>query len=64
LTTAVPKPHRRDAVNQQVQEVLGALEHRVSEMATGLSGAEMGIHPASPEASAEPDGSTHSTEDS
>ena len=50
-------------VNQQVQQVLGALEKRVS--AASDSGAERGIHPASPEAySPEPDGPTHSTEES
>lgn len=52
-------------VNQQVQQVLGALETRVSEVAaSGSAGAEQGIHPASPEAySAAPDGPSHSTED-
>jgi carbon monoxide dehydrogenase subunit G len=48
-------------VNQQVQQVLGALETRVSVAAEG-AGAEQGIHPASPEAyEAEPEGPTHST---
>jgi len=53
-------------VNQQVQQVLGALETRVSEVAAGgASGAEQGIHPASPEAyTVDPDGPTHSTEES
>ena len=51
-------------VNQQVQQVLGALETRVSAAASSAGGAEQGIHPASPEAySAEPDGPTHSTEE-
>ncbi len=51
-------------VNQQVALVLTALEKRVAE-AAGDSGAEQGIHPASPEAyAAEPEGPTHSTEDS
>jgi carbon monoxide dehydrogenase subunit G len=48
-------------VNQQVQQVLGALETRVA-AASGADGAEQGIHPASPEAyEAEPEGPTHST---
>ena len=52
-------------VNQQVQQVLGALETRVSAAAPGEGGAEQGIHPASPEAyEAEPEGPTHSTEQS
>jgi carbon monoxide dehydrogenase subunit G len=50
-------------VNQQVTQVLAALEERVA-VASG-SGAEQGIRPASPEAySAEPEGPTHSTEES
>jgi hypothetical protein len=50
-------------VNQQVQQVLAALEQRVG-TAAGGSGAEQGIHPGSPEAySAEPEGPTHSTEE-
>ena len=50
-------------VNQQVQQVLGALEERVAAAATS-SGAEQGIHPASPEAySSESEGPTHSTEE-
>jgi carbon monoxide dehydrogenase subunit G len=50
-------------VNQQVTQVLAALEERVA-VASG-SGAEQGIHPASPEAySAEPEGPAHSTEES
>jgi carbon monoxide dehydrogenase subunit G len=49
-------------VNQQVSQVLGALERRVTATA-GASGAEQGIHPGSPEAySAEPEGPTHSTD--
>jgi uncharacterized protein len=53
-------------VNQQVQQVLAALETRVSDAAAGGSaGAEQGIHPGSPEAySPEPEGPTHSTEES
>ena len=52
-------------VNQQVQQVLGALETRVSEAASSTDGAEQGIHPASPETySADPEGPTHSTEPS
>ena len=52
-------------VNQQVSQVLEALEQRVGEAAGGSAGAEQGIHPASPEAyDAEPDGPTHSTTDS
>jgi uncharacterized protein len=52
-------------VNQQVQQVLAALEHRVSEAAGGgTGGAEQGIHPASPETYAsEPEGPTQSTSD-
>jgi carbon monoxide dehydrogenase subunit G len=50
-------------VNQQVQQVLGALEERVGH-AGSTGGAEEGIHPGSPEAyEAEPDGPTHSTQD-
>jgi carbon monoxide dehydrogenase subunit G len=50
-------------VNQQVAQVLEALENRVAASSTG--GAEAGIHPASPEAyEAEPEGPTHSTTDS
>ncbi|HXG75821.1 MAG TPA: SRPBCC domain-containing protein [Gaiellaceae bacterium] len=51
-------------VNQQVQQVLAALEQRVTEAAGGSStgGAEAGIHPASPEAyEPEPEGPTQST---
>ena len=52
-------------VNQQVSQVLEALEKRVEETGTSTGGAEAGIHPASPEAyEAEPEGPTHSTEDS
>ena len=51
-------------VNQQVSQVLEALERRVLE-SSGASGAEQGIHPASPEAyEAEPAGPTQSTQDS
>jgi carbon monoxide dehydrogenase subunit G len=52
-------------VNQQVQQVLAALEHRVSEAAGGgTGGAEQGIHPASPETyTSEPEGPTQSTSD-
>ena len=58
-------------VNQQVQNVLNALDKRVSEAAggaetsppAGASAAEEGVHPASPEAYSEsPEGPTHSTE--
>ena len=52
-------------VNQQVGLVLTALEKRVGETASSTGGAEQGIHPASPEAhSAEPEGPTHSSEES
>ena len=57
-------------VNQQVQNVLNALDRRVSTTqgastegpaATGVSAAEEGVHPASPEGySQEPEGPTHS----
>ncbi len=52
-------------INQQVGNVLGALEKQVSEAAAaGSGGGEQGIHPASPEAyEADPDGPTHSTDD-
>jgi carbon monoxide dehydrogenase subunit G len=51
-------------VNQQVAQVLEALDQRVQESA-GATGAEQGIHPASPEAyEAEPEGPTHSTDES
>ena len=52
-------------VNQQVGNVLKALDQRVSEVAGGgTGGAEQGVHPGSPEAyEAEPDGPTHSTND-
>jgi carbon monoxide dehydrogenase subunit G len=52
-------------VNQQVSDVLSALETRVSaEAGESQSGAEQGIHAASPEAyEAEPEGPTHSTKD-
>ena len=52
-------------VNQQVSQVLEALERRVEEAGSSTGGAEAGIHAASPEAyTAEPEGPTHSTEDS
>ena len=55
-------------VNQQVQNVLNALDKRVSAAGagdasppTGASAAEEGVHPGSPEAySDEPEGPTHS----
>ena len=51
-------------VNQQVSQVLEALERRVEEAGSSTGGAEAGIHAASPEAyTAEPEGPTHSTED-
>ena len=52
-------------VNQQVSQVLTALETRVAEVAGSTGGAAQGIHPASPEAyEAAPEGPTHSTQDS
>jgi uncharacterized protein len=49
-------------VNQQVQNVLTALDKQVQSAAG--EGAEAGIHPVSPEAyEPEPEGPTHSTED-
>jgi carbon monoxide dehydrogenase subunit G len=53
-------------VNQQVSQVLTALEARVTEAAgSGTQGAEQGIHPASPEAhESQPEGPTHSTDTS
>ena len=52
-------------VNQQVSQVLEALEARVQVAGSPAEGAEAGIHPASPEAyESEPEGPTHSTEDS
>jgi carbon monoxide dehydrogenase subunit G len=51
-------------VNQQVGNVLAALETRVSAVAGSAGGAAEGIHPGSPEAyDAEPEGPTHSTSD-
>jgi carbon monoxide dehydrogenase subunit G len=52
-------------VNQQVSQVLAALEASVVKAAAGgTGGAEQGIHPASPEAySSEPEGPTHSTDE-
>jgi carbon monoxide dehydrogenase subunit G len=52
-------------VNQQVGQVLGALEKRVAENAGAEStgGADQGIHPAAREAyESEPEGPTHSTD--
>jgi uncharacterized protein len=48
-------------VNQQVKNVLEALDKSVSAKAgAGASGAEQGVHPGSPEAyAAEPEGPTH-----
>jgi carbon monoxide dehydrogenase subunit G len=53
-------------VNQQVGQVLSALEQRVSENAEGSAdGAEQGIHPTAPEAfEMKPDGPTQSAEQS
>jgi carbon monoxide dehydrogenase subunit G len=52
-------------VNQQVSQVLEALEKRVEATGSDAGGAEAGIHPASPEAyEAEPEGPTHSTTES
>jgi uncharacterized protein len=52
-------------VNQQVGQVLEALEKRVAQAAGATAGAVRGIHPASPEAyETEPEGPTHSTQDS
>jgi carbon monoxide dehydrogenase subunit G len=49
-------------VNQQVTQVLEALEKRVAAADSSTGGAAEGIHPASPEAyEAEPEGPTHST---
>jgi hypothetical protein len=51
-------------INQQVGNVLTALEKQVSEAAAGSGGAQQGIPPGSPEADdAKPDGPTHNTED-
>jgi uncharacterized protein len=52
-------------VNQQVQQVLAALEKRVEAAKDeGTGGAEKGIHPASPGAyEPEPEGPTHSPQD-
>jgi uncharacterized protein len=52
-------------VNQQVQQVLAALETRVSQAAgAGAGGSRQGIDPGSPEASSpEPGGPTHSPQD-
>jgi carbon monoxide dehydrogenase subunit G len=49
-------------VNQQVGQVLTALEKRVGEKASA-DGAGQGIHPAAPDAR-EPEGPTHSTDES
>ena len=51
-------------INQQVGNVLSALEKQVSEAAASTGGAVEGVHPASPEAyDAAPEGPTHNTED-
>jgi carbon monoxide dehydrogenase subunit G len=52
-------------INQQVSDVLTALEKRVDAVASSSTGgAEEGVHPASPEAyEADPQGPTHSTTD-
>jgi carbon monoxide dehydrogenase subunit G len=50
-------------VNQQVQNVLTALDAQVQK-SSGGGGAEAGVHPASPQAyEPEPEGPTHSTQD-
>jgi carbon monoxide dehydrogenase subunit G len=52
-------------VNQQVSQVLAALEKRVAEASGSTGGAAQGIHPAAPEAyEPDPEGPTHSTHDS
>ena len=49
-------------VNQQVSNVLTALEQRVTEQPSSTGGAVEGIHPGSPEAyEPEPEGPTHDT---
>ena len=49
-------------INQQVSQVLAALEQRVTAQASSTSAAAEGIHPASPEAhEPEPEGPTQST---
>ena len=51
-------------INQQVGNVLTALEKQVDEAAASTGGAAEGVHPASPEEyEAEPEGPTHNTED-
>ncbi len=52
-------------VNQQVGNVLAALEKQVAAAASGgAAGAEQGVHPGSPEAyEPKPDAPTHSTDD-
>ena len=51
-------------VNQQVQNVLAALDRQVQKASGAGEGAEAGVHPASPEAyEPEPDAPTHSTEE-
>jgi uncharacterized protein len=51
-------------VNQQVGNVLTALEQQVAAAGGGARGAEQGVHPGSPEAyEAKPDAPTHSTDD-
>ena len=55
----VPQP----IINQQVGNVLAALERQVGEAAGSTGGAGAGDYPASPEAyEADPDGPTHNTE--
>ena len=51
-------------VNQQVQQVLSALDEQVRQAGSGTSGADEGISPLAPEAyEADPEGPTTSTED-
>jgi uncharacterized protein len=51
-------------INQQVGNVLTALEKQVGEAAASSGGAAEGIHPGSPEAyEGDPEGPTHDTED-
>ena len=47
-------------INQQVSNVLAALDRQVTSAASSTGGTQEGIHPASPEAyESEPDGPTH-----
>ncbi|HUF02421.1 MAG TPA: SRPBCC domain-containing protein [Gaiellaceae bacterium] len=49
-------------INQQVSDVLTALEKRVGEAASSTGGSEQGIHPVSPEAyAADPEDPPHAT---